>query len=97
MVLSLMLSAHARAALAKGLERRWEFRAEQLGLPPGRRVAAPADLIEVDEVAIGASCPGLRGAIDVVGEHGDGHGERDLVGLLCRRNEDAAACAVLPV
>ena len=57
---------------------------------------APVDLVEVDEVAIGAPGPCLLGSIDVLGKHRDGHRDRDLGGLL-RGSIQRASSAVLPV
>ena len=58
---------------------------------------ALVDLVEVDEVAIGAPGPGLRGSVDLAGKHRDGDRERDLGGLLRGRSARTALSAVLPV
>jgi hypothetical protein len=63
-----------RGVSAERSEGRAELFGEELRLLPGREVSAPVDLVEVDEVAIGAPGPRLRGAIALPGEDGDGHG-----------------------
>src|SRR3982751_2896837 len=70
---------------------------EKLRLLPGREVAALVDLVEVDQVAIGAPGPCLRGPIHILRKDRDRHRERDLGGLLRGRNDDAAPSGVLPV
>src|SRR5437016_13618428 len=70
---------------------------EEFGLLPRREMSAPIDLVEVNQVAIGAARPRLRGSVYVLGKYRDGHRQRDLGGLLRGRNNDAASCAVLPV
>src|SRR5690242_15676535 len=69
---------------------------KELRLFPGREVATLVDLVEVDQVAIGASGPCLRGSIDLLGKYRDGDRERDLGGFLRGRNNNASS-AVLPV
>ena len=59
-------------------------------------MSALIDLVEVDQVGIGAPRPRLRGSIDLVREYRDGHRERDLGGLLRGRAGDASS-GVLPV
>ena len=86
----------ARAySVSVGLPERPERRAELLGeeprLFPGREVTTLVDLVEVDEIAIGAPGPGLRGSIDLLRKHRDGHRERDLGGLLRGREKNALA------
>ena len=83
--------------LPKRYERGTELGRKEFGLLPRREVPALVDLMEVDEVAIGAPGPCLGGAIDVLREYRDGDRERDLAGPLRCRNDDAASCAVLPV
>src|SRR5262245_30276080 len=83
--------------LAQRSERGAELGAEEFRLFPRRKEAAPVDLVEVDEVAIGTPGPRLRRSIDVLREYCDGHRQRDLGSPLRRRNDDAASCAVLPV
>src|SRR5215213_487190 len=83
--------------LAQGSERRAELLGEQLGLFPGREVAAPLRVAEVDQVREGAAGPGLRRPVEVVvRERRDGYRQRDLVGLL-RSGADEVLVAVLPV
>src|ERR1700751_4835914 len=83
--------------LAERSKRRSEFLTEELRLLPRREVAALVHLVEVDQVAIRAPRPCLRGTIDVLGKHRDGDRQRDLAGLLRGRNDDTASRAVLPV
>src|ERR1044071_6100932 len=59
-----------------------EFFGEELRLFPRREVAALVRLVAVDQVAIGAPGPGLGGAVDLLGKDRDGHGDRNLAGLL---------------
>src|SRR5262245_5519647 len=61
--------------LPQRLERSTELGAEELRLLPCGEVAALIDLVEINEVAIGAPRPGLRGSIDVLRKHRDRHGE----------------------
>jgi hypothetical protein len=49
------------------LERGAEFFREKLRLFPGREVPALVDLVEIDEVAIGALGPALRRTVDLAG------------------------------
>src|SRR6516225_3775801 len=56
------------------------FRKELRLLPRGE-VSALVDLMEVDQVAIGAPCPCLRGSIDIVRKYRDRHRQRDLGSL----------------
>src|SRR5258705_7030248 len=84
-------------ALSQRLERRAQLRREELGLLPRREVPAAVHFVEVGEVAIGASCPCLRRAIDVLRKYRDGHRQRDLGGPLRAPGHDASPCAVLPV
>src|SRR5262249_38303262 len=72
----------SRSQLAQRLERRAQLSGEELWLLPCREVTAPVDLMEVDQVAIGASGPGLRSPIDVLRKDRDAHRDRDLGGLL---------------
>ena len=81
--------------LAQRSERGPELGREELRLLPRREVAALVDLVEVDQVAIGAPGPCLRGAIDLPRKDRDGDRERDLGGLLRGRTGDAAS-AVSP-
>src|SRR5215831_14740244 len=86
-------STHERARSsdrsAERPERSAELGTEQLRLLPRGEVTALVDLVEVDQVAIGAAGPCLRGPIDLAREDRDGHRERDLGGLLRRRNGHA--------
>src|SRR5215470_965 len=82
--------------LSQRLERRAELGTEELGFLPRGEVAALVDLVEVDQVAVGAPGPGLRGSIDLARKDRDGDRERDLGGLLRRRKRNALS-AVLPV
>src|SRR5882672_10344679 len=85
------------ARFAEWSERGPELGTEELGFLPRREVPALVDLVEVDQVAIGAPGPGLRGSIDVLRKYRDGHRQRDLGGLLRARTDHAAPRAVLPV
>src|SRR3984893_2345400 len=86
-----------RPRLAERSERRSELGTEELGFLPRGEVSALVDLVEVDQVAIGAPGPCLRGSVDVVRKYRDGHRQRDLGGLLRARTNDAASRTVLPV
>src|SRR5262245_29891563 len=77
-------------------ERRAELLREELRLFPGREVAALVDLVEVDQVLVGAPGPGLRGSIDVLRKYRDGHRERALGGLPGGGTRRVAS-AVLPI
>ena len=81
--------------LAQRSERLPQLGAEQLRLLPRGEVAASVDFVEVDEVAIGAPGPCLRGSIALARKDRDGYRERNLGGLLCRSDDDAAS-AVSP-
>ena len=72
---------------AERSERGAELGGEELGLLPRREVAALVDLVEIDQVAIGAPGPCLRGSIDLLRKHRDGHRKRDLGGLLRGREK----------
>src|SRR5215213_3083911 len=61
--------------LAKRPEARADLFREQLRLLPGRKVPAPVDLVEVDEIGIGLLRPTLRHLIELVRK--DTHGYRD--------------------
>jgi hypothetical protein len=54
-------------------------------------VPALVDLVEVDQVVIGAPGPCLWGSIDVIGKDCDRHRQRDLVGLLRGRNDKVSS------
>src|SRR5262245_57238793 len=58
---------------AQRAERRAQLVREQLGLFPGREVAASVELVVVDEFGIRPLCPAPRGLIELVwkGAHGD--------------------------
>ena len=75
-------------------ERGTEFSGKELGLLPRGEVAALVDFVEVGQVAIGAPRPGFRGSIDLVRKNRDGHGERDLGGLLRGREKNALAAGL---
>ena len=77
-------------------ERGSELGGEKLRLLPRREVTTLVDLVEVDQVTVGAPGPRLRNSIDLVRKHRDGHRERDLGGFLRRRTGNAPS-AVLPV
>jgi hypothetical protein len=57
-------------------------------------MAAAIGLVEVDQVAERATSPALRGAIDLLRKHRDGHRDRDLVRPL-RRGTNQVLIAVL--
>src|SRR5262249_9624234 len=78
-------------------ERGSQLGAEQRRLFPRREVATLVDLVEVDQVAVGAPGPRLRGTVGIVGKYGDGTRQPDFASLLRCRKDDAAARAVLPV
>ncbi|WP_431209903.1 hypothetical protein ACQ86N_27840 [Puia sp. P3] len=59
-------------------------------------MAAFVDFVEVDEAGVASAGPGLRSAVDVFGEDGDGDGDLYLCGSFGCRAEDASAF-VLPV
>src|SRR3982074_3838481 len=82
--------------LTQRFERGSQLRAEQLRLFPGREVSALVDLVEVDQVAIGAPGPSLRASIDLRGKSRDGHRQRDLGGLR-RGRKRRASSAALPI
>jgi len=73
--------AHHRRApqisdrFAQRSERGPDLGAKQLRLFPGGEVPALIHLVEVDQIAIGASRPCLRGAIDVFRKYRDGDRE----------------------
>jgi hypothetical protein len=77
-------------ALAERSERRSALGAEELRLFPRREVTALVDLVEVDQVAIGAPRPCLRGSIDVLGNTLMATGS-EISAVLC-----AAATMTLP-
>src|SRR5215216_1288800 len=76
--------------LAKRPERRSQLVREDLRLLPGSEVTAPVDLVEVDEIGIGALGPAPRRPVLLARE--DGYGDRDVHALGV---EEAAL--VLPV
>jgi hypothetical protein len=59
-------------------------------------VAAPIGFVGVDQVPEVAPGPRLRGTIDLLTEHHDGHRDRDLVGLLRGRTNEISV-PFLPV
>jgi hypothetical protein len=62
------------APVSAGAGRRPELLGQQLGVLPGREVAAAVDLVEVDEVVrVGALGPTAGGLVQLVGEHADGN------------------------
>jgi hypothetical protein len=61
--------------LAQCAERRADLVREELRLFPGRKVAAPVDLVVVDQVGVGLLGPVPRGLIELAGE--DAHASRD--------------------
>src|SRR5215203_1010496 len=73
-----------------------EFGAEQRRMFPRREVATAVHFMEVDQLTEGTPRPRLGGAIDLIGEHRDRHGHRDLVGLL-RGGAGQVLLPVLPV
>src|SRR5215470_15990797 len=64
--------------LAQRLERCPELLAEDLRLFPGGEVAAPAGLVEVDEVGVNLLGPALRRLDDLAREDGEADRERQL-------------------
>jgi hypothetical protein len=75
---------------------RAQLRSKEFRLLPGCEVPALVDLMEVDQVPIGAPRPCFRGSIDLLRKYRDGHGERDIAGLLRGCHKEATR-AVLPV
>ena len=68
--------------LAQRSEGRAKLFAEELGLLPGREVAASVEPVVVDEVVrIRALGPAPRRLIELVGEHADGERDRDVLGV----------------
>src|SRR5215213_7505172 len=81
---------------AEGSECRSELGTEELRLLPRGEVTALVGLVEVDQVAIGAPGPALRGSVALPRKDRDRHRERDLSGHL-RARKSRTASAVLPV
>src|SRR5258705_5873985 len=69
---------------------------EKLRLFPRGEVSAFVDFMKIDQVFIGAACPRLRGAIDVLWKYSDGHWQRDLGSLPSGRLRGVAS-DVLPI
>ena len=74
-----------------------KLRREKLRLLPGGEVTALVDLVEINQVAIGAAGPCLGRSIDVPRKYRYCDRERDLAGLLCSRDNDTPSSAVLPI
>src|SRR5215216_4184429 len=91
-----MLAPKSSDGFAEGSERGAELGTEEFRLFPGGEVAALVDLVEVDQVAIGAPGPCLRGSIDLVRKYRDGHREGNVSGFLRGRTRNAAS-GILPV
>lgn len=70
-------------------ERSPQLRAEKLWLFPGGEMSAFVDLVEIDEVAVGAPGPCLRRPIDVIG-NGDCDRKRDVT-RNCWRSQSTPA------
>src|SRR5499427_7421656 len=83
--------------LAQCLERCPELLAEDLRLFPGGEVAAPAGLVEVDEVGVNLLGPAPRRLDDLAREDGEADRERQLGRLLAGRQRSADALGLLPV
>src|SRR5829696_191581 len=85
-----------RQIVSQWCECRAELGGEQHGMLPRCEVTAPICLVEVGQVSERTLCPRLWGPVDLLWEHGDGHRDRDLLGLLrgCIRE---ASSAVFPV
>ena len=84
--------------LAERPEARADLFGKQLRLLPGGEVAAPAGLVEVDEVGIDLRGPAARSLEDLAGEDGEGNGEREFGGLLpCRQCGCASTVRRRPV
>src|SRR5262249_24480422 len=68
---------------------------EELWFLPGGEVAAPLDLVEVDEGRVDLLDPAARGLEDLAGKDGEADRDRDL----CRSMTDRGGCSsgVLPV
>ena len=66
------------AVLAQRPERRAQLLGEELRLLPRREVTALVDLVEVDELGIGALGPAPRRLVDLAGKHRHGDRDRDL-------------------
>src|SRR5215831_20483421 len=68
--------------LAQRLERRPHLGGEEVGLFPGGEVAAPVELVVVDEVVgIRTLGPAPRRLVELVGEDADGKRDRDGLGV----------------
>src|SRR5215469_10330570 len=77
--------------LAQRLERRPHLGGEELGLFPGGEVAAPVELVVVDEVlGIRALRPAPRRLVELVGKDADGKRDRDRLSV-------EEGCLVLPI
>jgi hypothetical protein len=71
----------------------WPERSPQLHaerLFPGGEMSAFVELVEVDEVAVGAPGPCLRRPIDVIGKYGDCDRKREVT-RNCRRSQSTPA------
>src|SRR5262245_37231710 len=79
--MSMPASSAESVRLSERSELGLELGGKEPRLLPGREVPAFVRFMEVDQVGIRASGPGLRRAIHVLREYGDGHGYRDLGGL----------------
>src|SRR5215831_8744407 len=66
------------AWLTQRSERRPQLGTEQLRLLPRRKVSTLVDFVEVNQIAIGAPGPGLRGAVELPRKYRDGDRERDI-------------------
>src|SRR5262245_45972046 len=64
---------------------------EQFGLFPCREMSALVDFVEVDQVVVGTPCPCFWCPVDVLWKDRNGHGHRNVRGLLCRRAGHAAS------
>src|SRR5258705_806982 len=69
---------------------------EKLRLFPRGEVSAFVDFMKIDQVFIGAACPRLRGAIDVLWKYSNGYRQRDL-GRLPHGGLRRAGSDVLPI
>jgi len=76
------MTRHGRSRSAQGSERDAQLFGEQLWLFPGGEVAASVEPVVVDEVVrVGTLGPAARRLVQLVGEHADGEGDRDRLGV----------------
>src|SRR4030095_14127587 len=92
-----LMCTSVRPSMDERSKRLTQLGCEEVRLLPRGEVSAFVDLVEVNQVGIGAPRPRLRGSIDVFRKYRNGDGELDLARLLRGCDDNAASCAVLPV